>query len=64
MTRQNSPAQMSPAQRMAEVGGLLARGFRRSRLSRSNCLADRTPAERPCEPVVYAPESNGTKDVA
>ena len=64
MTRRNDAAQMSAAQRMGEIGSLLARGYRRSRISRQNGLADRTPGERPCEPVVYASESNESKEVA
>ena len=64
MTRPKNASQMSSGQRMAEVGSLLARGYRRSRLSRSNCLADLAPAERPCKPVVYAPESPQIEEVA
>ena len=64
MTRRNDPAQMSAAQRMAEVGSLFARGYRRSRISRQNGLADRTPGERPCELVVYASEANEIEEVA
>ena len=50
--REQDPALMSASERLAEIGSLLARGYRRSRLSRSNCLAGRTPGERPCEPPV------------
>ena len=59
--RDADPALMSAAQRMAGIGQLLARGYRRSRISPGNQLDERTPVERPCDPTVDNPE---TKDVA
>ena len=50
MIRQKDAALMSAAQRMAEIGSLLALGYRRSRLSRSNCLDDHGQSKGACEP--------------
>ena len=52
------PASMSPEERLAELGEILARGFRRQHENRSNCLADRGQSERACElGVVNSPEN-------
>ena len=49
---------MAPDARLAELGAILATGFRRQHETRSNCLADRGQAERACElGVVNSPEN-------
>ena len=49
---------MSPEERLAELGQILAAGFRRQHENRSNCLDDRDQAERACElGVVNSPEN-------
>ena len=51
MTRRHrDPALMSPEERLAELGALLATAVRRRRL-RQNELAGGGEAERPCDPV-------------
>lgn len=47
--RRADPASMAPRARLAELGALLARGFRRALLSRANGLAAGAGAERPCD---------------
>lgn len=54
MIRRDDAAQMSASERTAEIGSLLARGYRRSRLSSGNPLAGGSPAERPCDQPVDA----------
>ena len=50
-------ARMAPDSRVAEVGAILAAGFRRLLENGSNCLADRGQSERACEPgVANSPE--------
>ena len=43
---------MAPDARLAELGAILAAGFRRQRENRSNCLADRGQPEGACETEV------------
>ena len=50
------PARMSPEARMAELGRILALGFRRVLQNRSIPLDDRPQSERACEPVVNSRE--------
>ena len=52
------PARMTPEARLAELGAILARGFRRLREKSSNPLADRAQCEPACEPgAVDSPEN-------
>ena len=49
------PGAMAPADRIAELGALLATGYRRLRLNRlnpQNWLAESAEAEAPCDPAV------------
>ena len=50
------PAAMPPAARIAELGAILAEGYRRLRLNRQNCLAASRESEPSCDPV------NGSED--
>ena len=56
MIRHKDPAVMSPAERMAELGALLATGYRRYRL-RQKDLADGRQPERACDSVDSPEES-------
>jgi len=58
--RQENAAEMSAAARLAEIGSLLALGYRRSLAPRPNCLDDCPPVERQCEPPVDAGGDNPT----
>ena len=49
--RLRDPGAMTPEERLAELGSLLALGYRRHRLSRETGLAETAGAERPCDPV-------------
>ena len=52
------PARMTPEARLAELGAILAAGFRRQHETRSNCLADRGQPEGACETgAVNSPEN-------
>lgn len=64
MTQPKNSALMSARERMAEIGSLLARGYRRSLLSGSNSLDDCAPVERACGATVNAPDHDETKEVA
>lgn len=50
MIRRKDPGAMSAAERLAELGALLATGYRRHRL-RQNELADAPEPEPTCDPV-------------
>ncbi len=57
------PARMTPEARLAELGQILATGFRRQRENRSNCLADRGQSERACElGAVNSPEKPANQE--
>ena len=58
-----NPAQLSAGERLAEIGSLLARGFRRARLSGSKCLDETAPAEPSCDLVNETKTPQG-KEVA
>lgn len=60
--RLRDPASMTPAERLAELGALLATAVRRMRANPGNGLAGGADPERPCDPLVDTPES--TKEVA
>lgn len=62
MIRQKEPGAMSPEERMAELGALLATGVQRHRL-RQKELADGGDSERPCHSV-NTPESPDDQEVA
>ncbi len=62
MIRKKDPAAMSPKERLAELGALLATGVRRHRL-RQKELADGGDSERPCLSV-NTPESPEDQEVA
>lgn len=53
---------MSPEARLAEIGSILVRGYRRLELVRQNELADETHDERACgrTPVDAVPNSKRT----
>ena len=57
--RAQDPARMSPEARLAELGAILAAGFRRQLENKGpNCLADRGQPEGACETgVVNSPEN-------
>ena len=61
MIRQRDPAAMSPKERLAELGALLATGVQRHRL-RQKELADGGDSERPCHSV-NTPESPDDQEV-
>ena len=48
MSRSNSPSRLTPDDRMAEIGGLLASGYRRLRLCREKGLDVSADVERSC----------------
>ena len=54
--RAKDPASMAPEARLAELGALLARGFRRIGLDELGKM------ERPCDRTVDAPENPETED--
>lgn len=60
-TSRRNPAHMNEAARVAELGALLARGFRRVRRMEQKGLAETADSERPCDPRVNTRE---TKEVA
>lgn len=64
MIVQKQPALMTPAARTAELGGLLAAGYRRLALSRQNDLEVEGETERSCASPVDRPKSKMTKEVA
>ncbi len=58
VVRPQDPARMAPEARLAELGKILAAGFRRQRENRSKCLDDRGQPEGACETgVVNSPEN-------
>ncbi len=62
MIRDKDPADMSPEERLTELGVLLATAVRRHRL-RQNELADLAELEAPCHSV-DTPESPDDQEVA
>ena len=58
------PARMAPAQRLREIGAILAAGFRRQLEIRSNCLDDRDQVERACELGAVNALENATEETA
>ena len=62
MLRRCDPGQMSPEARLAEIGSILVRGYRRLELVRQNELDEGGPVERACESTVIdsAPNSKRT----
>ena len=62
MIRCKDPGAMSPEERLAELGALLATGVQRHRL-RQKELADGGDSERPCHSV-NTPESPDDQEVA
>ncbi len=61
--RERDPATMSPDERMAELGTILATGVRRLQMSRQIALAGDPDGERPCTSV-DTPESSDDQEVA
>ena len=61
--RSRDPAAMAPEDRLAELGGILAAGYRRIRPSREKALAESGGAERPCD-LVDSPENEDAPEVA
>ncbi len=57
------PAALAPAERLTELAGILAAGYRRARLSREKALAESGGVERPCD-LVDSPENDATQEVA
>lgn len=62
MVRRANPGHMSDAARIAELGALLARGFRRLAQNQQNRLDDVAAAERPSRSAGEPREA--TKEVA
>ncbi len=59
------PAALAPEERLAELAGILAAGYRRVRLSREKALAESGGAERPCDaPVDTHREDDAAQEVA
>jgi hypothetical protein len=57
-----SPDSMAPADRVAEIGAILATGFRRHQLRQHSgqvCLAESAPPVALCDQPVNGPESAG-----
>ena len=61
--RAPDPAEMPPKARLAELGALLALGYRRHRLHQKE-LADAALSERSCDSVDSNETPNGTEEVA
>ncbi len=57
------PAALAPGERLAELAGILAAGYRRVRLSREKALAEGGGVERSCTSV-DSPEDDATQEVA
>ncbi len=57
------PAALAPEERLAELAGILAAGYRRVRLSRQKQLAESGGAERSCD-LVDSPENGDAPEVA
>jgi hypothetical protein len=53
-----NPCHMSPEQRLAELGALLARGFRRLQQIRGTGLAESSDSEPVCAPAELHPRGN------
>ena len=64
MICRRDPGLMSPADRLAELGAILAAGFRRQLENRLNSLDDRAQVERACEPEVVNSLENPNEDPA
>jgi hypothetical protein len=62
--RRCNPAHMSETARMAELGALLARGYRRMVQNRQNEVAKSAETERPCGRAVAKGPALNSKDVA
>ncbi len=52
VVRRYDPSAMTPAARIAELGAILAAGYRRLRLNRLNGLDESAELEAPCIPAV------------
>ena len=63
MIRRMDPAAMTPKERMAEVGALLAAGYRRSRV-RQKALAESDDPEARCDLAVDGDGAEPAKEVA
>ena len=61
--RSQDPAALAPGERLAELAGILAAGYRRVRLSREKALAESEGAERSCD-LVDSPENEDAPEVA
>ncbi len=57
------PAALAPGERLTELAGILAAGYRRMLLSRQKALAEGGGAERPCD-LVDSPENEDAPEVA
>jgi hypothetical protein len=65
MTVRNcDPNQLTPEARLAELGALLARGYRRMVQNRQNEVAESAETERPCDRAVAMGPALNSKDVA
>ena len=56
--RRYDPAAMAPTARIAELGAILAAGYRRLRLNRQNCLAASRESEPSCDQTVDSAEND------
>lgn len=62
--RRCNPAHMSDKARLAELGALLARGYRRMVQNQQNRVAESAETERPCGRAVAKGPALNSKDVA
>ena len=62
--RRKAPSLMTPAARIAELGAILATGYRRVRLSREKSLAESAEPEAPCDQAVDGNGAEPAKEVA
>ena len=58
------PASMTPDARLAELGELLAAGYRRMQLNRGQGLAGSPESEAPCDQAVNGDEAESAEEVA
>lgn len=61
MTRPRDPDAMAPADRLGEVGGILALAYRRLQLSRQKALESYPDPEPSCEPVNHSRDEAATE---